>query len=73
MLNHRIPATVVALALLGQLGGVDAAEKRPAPVKGSPVQGPPVASGGDEFRTSGRIPVKRFVGDMTIEQAVSLA
>jgi outer membrane protein TolC len=72
MLNHRIPATVVALALLGHLGGVDAAEKRPAPVKGPP-KGAPAGSGGDEFRTSGRILVKRFVGDMTIEQAVSLA
>lgn len=73
MLNHRIPATVVALALLGNLGGVDAAEQRAVPVKGSPLQGPPVRSGGDEFRTSGRVPVKKFVGDMTIEQAVSLA
>src|SRR4051812_1369925 len=73
MLNHRIPATVVALSFLGQLGGVDAAEKRLAPVQGTPLKGAPVASGGEEFRTSGHIPVKRFVGDMTIEQAVSLA
>ncbi|HEV7406367.1 MAG TPA: TolC family protein [Chthoniobacteraceae bacterium] len=39
----------------------------------SPLKGAPAGSGGNEFRTSGRVPVKRFVGDMTIEQAVSLA
>jgi outer membrane protein TolC len=73
MLNHRIRATVVALALLGYLGGVDAAEKRPGPAPATPLKGAPAGVGGDEYRTSGRIPVKRFVGDMTIEQAVSLA
>jgi outer membrane protein TolC len=52
---------------------VDAAEKRPLLARATPSRPAATGSVGDEFRTSGRIPVKRFVGDMTIEQAVSLA
>lgn len=73
MLNHRIPATLVALALLGNSGGLDAAEKRATPAPGITAKRPAGSGVGDEFRTLGRIPVKKFIGDMTIEQAVSLA
>lgn len=73
-MNHRIPATIVALALLGNSGGVDAAERRAAPVPTGSLKGAPAGSGGGtEFRTSGRVAVRQFVGDMTLEQAVSLA
>jgi outer membrane protein TolC len=67
MLKKRIPAAVTVLALLSNLGGVDAAEKQTVQTK--TVSTTTV----DEFHTSGHIPVRRYIGDMTLEQAVNLA